>query len=257
MCNPRRIRVRATAHLAEVWDQEIRRQVILHGAATGRAAVRESLSGSLGIPVLSTLDRVLDGLDGWQQQDDGYRHDLDGGYVRYYVDTGELEIVAELTADIAATGEAQTTVSGSIEDNLEVEGVGRYYDDGWGGYTADTARSDARANADRKLEGAKRERLGRARAELEALMGEGVEARAEESARRALAEATAAQAAELEQQAVERLAAVGVQGRALIQQALGLAYRDAILAYARSRQAEGVRISGSENVFEIEFEMEI
>jgi hypothetical protein len=257
MCNPRRIRVRATARLAEAWDQEVLRQVTLHGAATGRAAVRESMSARLGAPVLSTLDRVLDGLEGWHQQDDGYRHDLDGGYVHYHAGTGDLEIVAELTADVQAAGEARTTVRGSVEDDLDVEGVGTYYDDGWGGYNEDTARRDAQANADSELEQARAERISRARADLEAAAAGGVHSQAEDAARTALAGVTAARAAELDREAIQRLTTVGVQGRALFQQAVGLACRDTILAYARSRHAEGVRVSGGGGVLDIEFEMEM
>lgn len=257
MCNPRQVRIRATAHLAEAWEQEVGRQVTLHGSATGRAAIRQSLAAGLGIPVLSALDRVLDGLDGWQQRDDGYRHDVEGGYVHYYPDTGELEIVAEIAADVQAVGEARTTVSGSVEDDVEVEGVGRYYDDGWGGYTEATAERDARANADSELERARSERLDRARADLEAAVEGTLDAQAAQAAQAALAEATAARTAELERQAQDRLTAVGVQGRTMIQRAIGMAYRDTIIAYARSRRAEGVRVSDSGGVLEIEFEMEI
>jgi hypothetical protein len=84
-----------------------------------------------------------------------------------------------------------------------------------------------------------------------------VTTQAREAARAALAAATADRTAELERQAIEQLTVVGVQGRAVFQQALPLAYRDAILAYARSRHAEGVRVSGSDGVLDIEFEMEI
>lgn len=257
MCNPRRIRVRATAHLAEAWDQEVRRQVTLYGPAVGRAATRESLSASFGIPVLSALDRVLDQLDGWQPHDDGYRHDVDGGYVYYHADTGELEIVAELRADVRAEGEAETTVSGTVEETVEAEGVGVWYDDGWGGYTEVTAQRDAEANADTELARARADRLAQARAEAEAGAAEAVHAQARQAAQAALTEATAARTAELEHQATQQLASVGVQARAAFQQALALAYRDAILAYARSRQAEGVRLSSSDGVLDIEFEMEI
>jgi len=257
MCNPRHVRVRAAMHLAEAWNQEVRRQVTLHGAATGRASVRESLAGSLGVPVLSALDRVLDGLEGWQAQDGDYRYDLDGGYVLYHADTGELEIVAELTSEITAEGTAGTTVSGRVDENVEVEGTGRYYDDNWGGYTEETARRDAEANASRNLEDAAAERLAQARAEVEGRVAATVEAQARAAAQAALADLTTAQIAELERRAEQQLTTVGVQGRRVFHQALAQAYRDAILAYARSRHAEGVRLSGSEGVLDIEFEMEI
>jgi hypothetical protein len=257
MCNPRRIRIRATAQLAEAWDQEVRRQVTLHGAAVGRAAMTESLSASLGIPVLSALDRVLDRLDGWQAHDDGYRYDVDGGYVYYHADTGDLEIVAEQRADVRAEGEASTMVRGAVEETLEAVGVGTYFDDGWGGHTEDTARRDAQVNADTELNRARAARLARARADAEGGASDAVQAQAQRNAQASLAGVTAATEAELEQLASQQLASVGALARAVFQQALALAYRDAILAYARSRQAEGVRLSSSDGVLDIEFEMEI
>ena len=182
---------------------------------------------------------------------------LNGGYVHYHADTGELEIVAELAADVQAEGQAGTRVSGRVEGDLEVEGIGRYYDDGWGGYTESTARQDAAAQADLELAQARAERLARARREAEAGAADAILAQAHESAQAALAAATATRAAELERQATGQLTAIGVQGRAVFQQALAVAYRDAILAYARSRHAQGVQVSGHDGVLDIQFEMEI
>jgi hypothetical protein len=256
MCNPRRIRVRASRRLTESWDQEVRRQVTLHGQAVGRACVREGMGETLGRPVLVALDRVLDELDGWEPVDSGYRHEVDGGYVLYHADTGELEVVAELRTDVQAAGEATVTVQGAVQETLDVEGVGRYYDDGWGGLTADTARRDAEAHAQHELERAAAERIARTRAELEEGTADDLLAQAQEAAEAELAAATAARSAQLDQDAVQRLAAVGVQARRLFNQALAQAYRDAILAYARSRQAQGLRVSETGGVLDIEFEME-
>jgi hypothetical protein len=61
----------------------------------------------------------------------------------------------------------------------------------------------------------------------------------------------------LDRAAAAVLASIGVQGRAFLNQALAQAYRDAILAFARSRRAEGIRMSESGGVLDIEFEMEI
>ena len=256
MCNPRRIRVRASRRLSESWDQEVRRQVTLHGQAVGRASVRERMADTLGRPVLVALDRVLDGLDGWRQVDNGYRHDVDGGYVIYHADTSELEIVAERHTDVEAAGEAAVTVQGGVDETVDAEGVGRYYDDGWGGYTKDTARRDAQANAQQELERAAAERVARRRAELESGAADDLMAQAQESAQAALTAATAARTAQLEQDAMQQLTNVGVQARALFNQALAQAYRDAILTFARSRQAQGLRVSQTGGVLDIEFEME-
>ncbi len=254
MGNPRRIRVRALRELAEAWEQAVRRHVTSHGDTVAAVRIREPLKSSMGSPTLIALTAALSRTEGWEQDADGvFRCELTGGYIAFDPASCELEIVAELAADVLAEGEARTTVSGSVEDDLEAEGVGRYYDDGWGGHTESTGRQDAATNADRELAQARAERLARARAEAEAGAAGTDQARAEEAAQAALSEATAARMAELERQAVQQLTAVGEQGRAMFQQVVALAYRDAMLAYARSSHARGVRVSDSGGVLDIEF----
>lgn len=256
MCNPRRVRVQATRQLAEAWDHEVRRQVTLGGRAVGRAAVREQVAERLGRPVLATLDNALAGLDGWQAVDDGYRIDLDGGYAQYHSDTGELEIVAELAEDIQAQGEAAATVRAEVEALIEAQGTGTYYDDGWGGLTEQTARRDAEADAQRALERVAAERTSQAKQAAESGAGQQVRARAEAAAQEALAAATAARVQQLQRAAGERLAMVGVQARGRFNQAVARAAHTAILAYARTRRAQGLRVEEREGTVTIQFEME-
>jgi FtsH ternary system domain X2 len=256
MCNPRQIRVRATRHLAQAWEQEVRRQITLRGQARGQARLREPLEATMGAPVMAALDRVLGTIDGWQAHPDGYRHAVDGGYVHFHADTRELEIVAEVAGEVAAAGTAGTTVRGSLDETIDVEGVGRYYDDGWGGRTAETARHDAGVHAAAEIERAAAARLAQAREEAETANEERVLAQARAAAQAALDRATAERAAALDQAAGQTLTTVGVQARAHFHRALAEAYREAILAYARSRRASHVQLSDHDGVLDIEFEME-
>ena len=254
MGNPRRIQVRALRELAEAWEQAIRRYVTSDGDAVAAVRILEPLKSSIGSPTLIALTAALSRAEGWEQDADGvFRYELTGGYIAFDPASCELEIVAQLAADVQAEGEAGTTVSGPVEDDVEAEAVGRYYDDGWGGRTESTGRQDAATNADRELAQARAEWLARARAKEEAEAAGTAQARAEEAAQAALSDAMAARRAELERQAVHQLTAVGEQGRATFQQVVALAYRDAMLAYARSRHAQGVRVSDSGGVLDIEF----
>lgn len=258
MCNPRRIRVRATAELAEAWEQEVRRQATRSGRAAGEARVREPLAESVGGPTLTALTAVLARLDGWVEFPDGtFRHELDGGMITFDPQTRELEIVATVTAEVSVTEEAATTVTAEVSDTVEAEGEGVYYDDGWGGRTEDTARRDAEQNLRESMTEALRTRRRRAEDEADAAAGDEVEREAAQRAATAFAAASAARAAELRREAAQRLMTVGVEGRALFHTALAEAYRDAILAYARSRRASNLRHSEQDGVLDIEFELEI
>src|SRR6516165_4739670 len=102
MCNPRRIRVRATRELAEAWAQEVRRQATRAGRATGEARVRESLANSIGGPTLAALGSVLSRLDGWTETPEGtFTRELDGGAITFDPATRELEISATVSAEVS------------------------------------------------------------------------------------------------------------------------------------------------------------
>jgi hypothetical protein len=258
MCNPRRIRARATRELAEAWAEEVRRRATRTGRASGQAAVRESLADSVGGPTLAALTGVLSRLDGWTELPDGtFRHELDGGAITFDPASLDLEITATATAEVTVTEEASTTVEAQFSGSVEAEGEGVYYDDGWGGYTEETAQRDAEANLSTALEAAVRQRREQASREADASVGDAVERAAAERADAAFAAAAAAREDELRRAAAERLMAIGVQGRALFNAALAQAYRDAILAYARSRRASNLHQSEHEGVLDIEFELEI
>jgi hypothetical protein len=257
MCNPRQIQVQATRRLAEAWDHEVRRQVNLQGTAVGRAAVRERLAGNVGAPVLAALEHVLANLDDWRETDDGFRHDLDNGYVLYRPDTGELEIVAELAADVDATGTAIATVRAAVDEELTADGSARYYDDEWGGYTEERARGLAGENAQRALDEAASERRAQAGAVAAAAVEDDVAGRAAREAEETLRRLTTDRGIQLERAAAELLAETGVQARIAFNQALAQAYRDALLAYARSRRAQNLRTSRNGGVLSVQFEMEV
>jgi predicted ribonuclease toxin of YeeF-YezG toxin-antitoxin module len=258
MCNPRRVRVRATRELAEAWAQEVRRQATRTGRAAGEARVREALADSVGGPTLAALTDVLARTGGWTELADGtFTHELDGGVLIFDPATRELEIAATVSAEVSVTEEASTTVDAQISGTVEAEGEGVYYDDGWGGHTAETAQRDAERNLSAAMERALRERRDQASREADAAAGDAVEREAEARAEAAFATAAAAREDELRRAAADRLMAVGVQGRALFNAALAEAYRDAIIAYARSRRASNLHHSEQDGVLDIEFELEV
>jgi FtsH ternary system-associated peptide len=258
MCNPRRIRVRATRELAEAWEQEVRRQVTRTGRAAGQAQITESLAGTVGGPTIAALTNVLSRLDGWTEFPDGtFRRELDGGMVSFDPGALELVITATVTAEVSVTEEAAETVEARLSGPVEAEGEGVYYDDEWGGHTEETAQRDAQNNLTRAMEDAVRRRREDAAQEADAAAGDAVEREARARAEAAFAAASAAREAELRRAASERLLAIGAAGRALFNAALAEAYRDAILAYARSRRASNLHHSERDGVLDIEFELEV
>lgn len=257
MCNPRRIRVTATRELAVAWEQEIRRRVVRSGRATGSARVCESLRGSVGAPTLAALAGVLARSPDWEETEDAFRLSFDGGQVAYRPAEAELEIVATVSADVEAAGEAAETVRGRVTGRIEAEGTGMYYDDRWGGTSPESARREAHLAAEAQLDGQAEERVRAARDAAEA----GVAGQAQEAAAaradEAFTAAARAREPELEQRAAARLAAAGVIARNHFHRALADAYREVLLAFARSRGAESVRCSEADGVLEIDFELQI
>ncbi len=256
MCNPRRIHVTASAQLAEAWEHEIRRVATRSGDAMAEARLLEPLDATIGAPVLVMLERALAGTEGWEQDGDSFRYTLDGGYLAYHADTQELEIVAQAAERVDVEVAAVETAHGEVAEHIEVRGTGTYYDDGYGGITEDDARRAAHADAQSNLELERQRVLAQAREQAEALRAVEVEASAAAQAEAEWARRTAQRAEELRGLAVQRLTALGIEGRNVFHRALAMAYRDAITAYAQSRGAENFSCTERDGVVEIEFEMQ-
>jgi len=256
MCNPRRVRVQATRQLTQTWEQEVRRRVTATGMAVGEARTREPLGSNLGAPVIAALTAVLSRAAGWEWRDEAFRHSLAGGELSYHPDVRVLEIVAHATEQVSATGTATALARGEVDEAITAEGAGTYYDDRWGGTTEQTARDDAQRAAEAALDAVARQRIEQERAAADRAEGADVERLAAGRARQEVAQLTQRRGAELRAAAAARLTQVGVQGRNIFHLALAEAYRDAILAYARSRQAQGLTMSERDGVLDIEFEME-
>ena len=258
MCKPRRVRVRATRELAHAWEQEIRRRITRTAETHGEARIREPLGDTVGIPALAALPAVLDRTPGWEQDEDGvFRHALHGGALAYDPATRELEITARVVTTVTATGEAATVVRAEVNDTIEAEGVGTYYDDNWGGRTEEDAAQDAEEDLERAFDAARRARMDEERRQAEERESGALDEQAAARADRAFSAAAEARAGELRAAAEELLLSVGVEGRNLLHRALAEAYRDALLAYARSRGAERLNVSETDGTLEIEFDLRI
>jgi hypothetical protein len=257
MCNPRRVRVTATREIAKAWQQEVRRQAHRTGRAHGDVRIREPLGATVGGPTLAALATVLANSPGWEREGDAYRHELDGGYVRYDPITRELEITATATVEVTVDVEESTTAAVELTDNVSAEGVGIYYTDGWGRTTEQTARVDAGRKAAAKLDAAEEYRIKKEEHEIDQREGVKVQAKADANAEAALDPAIAAESERLRNEASARLVTIGIEGRNLFYQALGTAYRDAIMAYARSRGADRLRCVEDSGVINIEFELDV
>lgn len=256
MCNPRRVRVRATRELAATWEREVRRRVTRSGRAVGTARVVEPLGQSVGGPALAALGAVLGRSEQWEWRDDAFHHALDGGSLVYHPDTRSLEIIAYATEEVSATGEAAATVRGRTEGTVEAQGEGVYYDDGYRGTTESSATADARRNAERELDSAAARRIADEQLAAERREGRAVASAAAARAEEELARVAARRGEQLHGAAAARLDRVGVQARNLFHRVLAEAYRDAVLAYARSRQATGLVVREQDGVLDIEFEIE-
>nr|BFE57347.1 hypothetical protein GCM10020063_018730 [Dactylosporangium thailandense] len=257
MCNPRRVEVTASRQLDEAWEHEMRRLASVSATAVGEATVREALDDSIGAPTLAALIEVLDRTEGWERDGNVFRFALDDGYLAYHIAEQELEITVRLSDEVRAEAEAVATARGRLDGTLTATGTGTYYDDLWGGITEDDAARAAEHNAQQQLDGGRRERLEAEAAAAEAANDPQLTAearrRAEELLRQRIAERTEA----LRAQAMEQLAAAGIHARTIFYRALGEAIREALFAYARANNAEGLTFSERDGVVDIQFTMRV
>lgn len=254
MCNPRRIEVTATRQVAEAWEREVRRAASLSGSVTGEARICQQLDASIGAPALAALERALEaGIAGWTVMDNGYRRDVDGGYVVYSLASRTLEIVATASDIVHGQAEVRARLSGRVEEALLSRGEGRYYDDGYGGRTQERARKEAQKAAEAGLGAQLHARLEGEMKAAEQAADSGLRADAEAAAQADYAARAEERREALARQAADRLAAVGVQARRAFHGVLALAYRDALLALARRRGAQSIQCNESGDMLEIDF----
>ncbi len=257
MCNPRRIKVTVTREIAEAWQHEVSRTVALSAQVTGEARVCQSLSSSLGVPVLRALETFLDsGNSGWQEVNGGYRFDVEGGYAFYDMENQNLEITATLQDTVERSATASVALSGEVQDELKVDKEGRYYDDGYGGQTKERAERQAREAAQQDLDVMKQARLEQARQEAEAAEDSTIQAQAQAKAKDRLDQAAEEKRDALAQEAARHLDTVGVRCRQAFNTLMARSYRDAILAYARRNGAENISCQDGGEFLEIEFFMD-
>ena len=253
MCNPRRVHVTATRPIAEAWRREISRVASLTERVVGEVRARPPL-GTMGDPVIRALEsRLATGERGWRQVEDGYRCDVEGGYVQYIADDRALLLVATAEDDVRAEGRASEILEGIAEGSVEASGEGRYYDDGFGGWTKERGEREALEQAQDKLDEAVRDRVAEHQRRAEQDRDRAVRERALADARSGIERQAYARRETLVDEARSRFEAVGVRGRRAFNEVLSRAYKDAILAYARRNGAEGVRCDESGDTMAIEF----
>jgi hypothetical protein len=257
MCNPRRVRITASRDLATAWEREVARTVRLTADVVGEARVVQRLGDSVGAPALAALERALAAGDpDWQPVEGGYRHDVEGGYVVYRPEEQSLEIVAVRCDQVAAAGEASETVRGEVRETITTEAEGRYYDDGYGGFTEERAQQTASRTAQAQLDREARERVEEAQRQAEAGAEGEIAAQAAARAQEALAETARRRQEALATQAREHLETVGLRSRQAFHSLLGRSYREAILAYARRHGAQIVTDRQAGGIIEIELQLD-
>jgi hypothetical protein len=263
MCNPRRITVRASRDLSQAWTAEITRQAQVSETLRGQARITEPFATGLARPVRQRFEELLHLDEGWREQNGTLRYDTPNGYLVYHPDTGELELVAEVQAEIRAEAEATRRQAGTTTATAEAEVEISYYRDGYGGKTRKWARQQgetqagtaAEAQAQADLEQLSRDEQAQAEAELESQAQE-LEAEAYERARLRLGEDRRTQQEHLDTEAAEGVQNLRTEFLEVVGRPLAHAYRDVLLARAEALDAENLHYSEQDGVIQIQFEME-
>lgn len=245
----------ATRQLNEAWQREVRRTVELMEGVQGEARIRQPLDATLGDQTRRALElEFASGNTDWQETENGYRLDVEGGYVEYLIEERALELVAVLEDSVQVKGEESRTLEGTITEEISETGAGNYYDDGYGGRTEAAGRLEAEKEASRKLEIRARQMQEEAARQAEQESQEQIEAVAREKARERLSQVSAERNAELQAQARKNLDTVGLRGRQAFHRVLAQGYKNALLSWARANGADNISCQeGTGDTLDIEF----
>jgi hypothetical protein len=262
MCNPRRIKIRASRRLAEAWRTEITRTALVSETVTGEAHIVEPLGTGLAAPVRERFEELLADTPGWRDTGEGYRYELPGGYLLYRPDSGELEIVANISDELTAEGTAARAATGVAEGTANAEVIESFYDDGYMGHTKKKAEERGHAAAEQAADTRAREelaaRMAKSLAEAEHSLEEAgteVEEEARAQARLSLAEQRGQRQQELEEAARRRAAVFHGDYLRVVNLPLTYAYRDVLLARARQNDVQNLYYEEHDGVIDIQFEM--
>jgi len=158
MCNPRRVMINLTQTIEQSWRTLIEQtaRVEKQVQELARIAADIPLDTEMGDLALQMLERVLqgefEGFDAWERDNTGnYHRDLDEVVLIYQPGSHQLLIEARLTELISAEARSAVEATGITLVEVAVEAVGRYYDDGWGRQTEESARAQAENEAKQKL----------------------------------------------------------------------------------------------------------
>lgn len=263
MCNPRRVRVRASSRLTKMWQEELSRTGRASTEVAGEATLRQEFGTLLGKAARRAFETALGEDTRWVWQDGVYRLELDAGAVAYHLDSGEIEMTLRLSDVVTAEAEVTRTVQGTVDVQTHAERTERYYEDSWAGLSRSvaerTAKLEAQERADRKAaeEAARQEETERLAGQrrLAGLTGE-LDAEANEEAERRLAAPAERRREELSRDAAERLETARTDFLRPVHEVLATAYRDAIVEYARAHGAQELQVDETDGMLNIQFEME-
>lgn len=264
MCNPRRVRVEATREVVEAWELALERRVGASDSVVSELEVRHPFGGTLGRATRLVFEHTLATAEDWHEEHGGHVLTLPDGRVRYDPGTGELVVTARLEDTVTVEGHAAETLRGAVREEATGSAEGRYYADGFAGRTREVAEREAQVAAEADAVRRARELAGRLRMQADqesATAAAAAESRlqraADADARDRLAEERERVRAELDTRNRERLATLGRDGLRAVNGVLAIAYRQALLDFARQHGATGVRHEESEDGIEIEFELDL
>lgn len=262
MCNPRRVRVQATRKIAEAWRAEINQAATARGDVSSEARLVQSIDDLLPEPARRAFEQAMRSSPDWLLAGDEYHRTVPGGTVVYRPDSGELEIVIQLSVAIEAVGHAKLVAEGQVTDEVSTEGIGTYYDDEWGGRTKETAKQEAEHAANLQLDQMAAKRAARLKREAEDKARHEMKKQTREAAaeaKRSAEQQLTLQASEmqtgLDARAGEQLEEVQEETLKGIFQLVATGYSSALQAYA-AQYGENLQVSEEDGVITLEFELE-
>lgn len=263
MCNPRRIRVRATRTISEQWRAEIVRTASVTDTVTGEARLTHPLASMLAPAARHGFDRAVSSDPAWEWVNGEYRFQAPGGQAMYRPDTGELEIVVQLSAGIEAEGRAVRTATGEVTDEVHSEREVTYYLDGFAGRTRERVEGEGQQTVDAEAEQLAAERGAVLSERAQEYASDAMQANAPDVEAEALADAQRRVTehgqrvrVELEHRAQRGLDDLQRQILEAVFCTVASGYQHALLDYARQHGAENISVADNDGVIEIAFEME-
>ncbi|MBN2809413.1 MAG: hypothetical protein JXR80_07970 [Deltaproteobacteria bacterium] len=262
MCNPRKVMIHVARSIEEAWEKTISECASCSEEVGQLASLTADieLDREMGEAALVMLEKVLagdfPGHPAWGRNQAGdFVKEMEAISLCYQPSSRQLTMTAHLSGMASAEAESVAQVSGVTRGEIAFDAIGHYYEDGWKDRTEEKALAEAREQAEIRLARALYELNQAQQQETIGQKRDALQEKAQNQARKKLAESKKNVRVALRRQLQAELTARRQEAFYAINLAVGEAYRQTLCKLVLDSGGRIISDRQSGSVIDLELEI--